>query len=79
MEILYWVAKSSFSLSLESSEKFTNSDWRTSETYDRVLTESTLQGEVSETISKPCPELSVIALEAFHGAMIEDSDLALLQ
>jgi hypothetical protein len=78
MMILYLVAKSSFSLSLESSEQFTNSDCRTSEMYDQVLTESTLRGEVSETLSEPCPELSALALDAFHGAMTEDSDLALL-
>jgi len=46
--------------------------------YDQVLTESMLLGEVSKTLSEPCPELLTIALDAFHGVMAEDSDLALL-
>jgi hypothetical protein len=47
--------------------------------YDQVQTESMLRGEVSETLSEPFPEISTLALDAFHGAMIEDCDLALLQ
>jgi hypothetical protein len=78
MKILYLVAKSSFSLSLESSEQFTNLDYRTSEMYDQVLIELTLRGEVSKTLSEPCPEISALSLDAFHGAMTGDSDLSLL-
>jgi hypothetical protein len=69
--ILYLVDKSSFSLSLESSEQFTNLDCRMLETYDHVLTELILQGEVSETTSEPRLELSATDLGIFHGAMIE--------
>jgi hypothetical protein len=79
MTILYLVTRSYFSFSLESSETSTNSDYRTSEIYDQVLTESTLRGEVSETLSEPCPETSIVALDAFRGAMAEDSTLALLR
>ena len=77
--ILYLVIKSSFSFSLESSETSTNSDYRTSEIYDQVLTESTLRGEVSEMFSEPCLETSTVALDAFHGAMVGDSTLSLLR
>ena len=41
------------------------------ETYDLVLTELILQGEVSETTSEPRLELSATDLGIFHGAMIE--------
>jgi hypothetical protein len=79
MTILYFVIRSSFSFSLESSEPSTNSDYRTSEIYDQVLTESILRGEVSEMLSEPCPEISTMALDAFRGAMAGDSSLSLLR
>jgi hypothetical protein len=78
MMILYLVVMSSFSLSLESSKQFTKSDCKTSYMYDQVHTKSMLQGEVSETLSEPCPEISALVLDAFHGAMTEYCDLALL-
>jgi hypothetical protein len=40
--------------------------------------ESTLQGELSETLSEPCPEISALALDAFREAMTKYCDLALL-
>jgi hypothetical protein len=78
MTILYLVIRSSFSFPLESSKTSTNSDYKTSEIYDQVLTESTLRGEVSETLFEPCPETSIVALDAFRGAMAGDSTLSLL-
>jgi hypothetical protein len=58
--------------SRESSEQFTTTDCKTSETYDQVHTESTPRGEVSEALSEPCRETSPLALDAFPGAMTGD-------
>jgi hypothetical protein len=46
-----------------------------SETYDQVLMVSILRSEVSEIVSEPCLEILAIALDTFHGAMIEESVL----
>jgi hypothetical protein len=67
---LYLVDKSSFSLSLESSGKFTSSYCRMLNTCVQVLTVFILLGEVSEKTSELWPELSPVSLDTFHGGMV---------